>query len=151
MKNKVSIRKQTMKKARIEIIPMIDTIFFLLVFFMFTSLSMVKMRGMDISLPKNSSNPGKPPPQVIVTVNPAGEFFLNTAQVAPDQLQPQMQALLNAKPDTIFVVNVDKSRPTQNIIDVMDAVNNTHVPGHPDDPVGVMIATTPVNPSGPSQ
>ncbi len=136
MKNWVSVRKQPMKKARIEIIPMIDTIFFLLVFFMFTSLSMVKMNGMDVSLPKDSNSPDqKPPPQVVVTVDRA-------------QLQTQMQDKLNAKPDTVFIVNVDKQRPTQNIIDVMDAVNSIHIPDRPNDPVGVMIATEPINSSG---
>ena len=149
MKKWVHIKQPPMKKARIEIIPMIDTIFFLLVFFMFTSLSMVKMNGMDVSLPKDSSNPDqKPPPQVVVTVDQAGSFFLNTTKVDPAQLQPEMQARLDTKPDTVFIVNVDKTRPTQNIIDVMDAVNSVKIPGHPDDPVGVMIATEPVNTSG---
>ncbi len=149
MKKWVSIRAQPMKKARIEIIPMIDTIFFLLVFFMFTSLSMVKMNGMDVSLPKDSNSPDqKPPPQVVVTVDRAGGFFLNTDKVDPAQLQTQMQDKLNAKPDTVFIVNVDKQRPTQNIIDVMDAVNSIHIPDRPNDPVGVMIATEPINSSG---
>nr|MDQ2732892.1 biopolymer transporter ExbD [Armatimonadota bacterium] len=49
------IARTERKKARIEIIPMIDTIFFLLVFFMYTSLSMVKMNGLTISLPKPAS------------------------------------------------------------------------------------------------
>ena len=138
-----------MRKARIEIIPMIDTIFFLLVFFMFTSLSMVKMNGMDVSLPKVSSNPDqKPPPRVVVTVDRAGAFFLNTTKVDPAQLETQMQAQLDSKPDTVFIVNVDKTRPTQNIIDVMDAVNSVKIPGRPNDPVVVMIATEPVNTHG---
>jgi len=149
MKNWVSIRKQPMRKARIEIIPMIDTIFFLLVFFMFTSLSMVKMNGMDVSLPKDSSSPDqKPPPQVMVTVTRAGDFLLNTTKIDPNQLGTDLQNQINAKPDTVFIVNVDKERPTQNIIDVMDAVNGVRIPGHPNDPVGVMIATEPVNPNG---
>ncbi|MGI4788313.1 MAG: ExbD/TolR family protein [Janthinobacterium lividum] len=149
MKNWVSIRKQPMKKARIEIIPMIDTIFFLLVFFMFTSLSMVKMKGMDISLPKDSNAVSqKPPPQVVITIDQAGNYFLNTAQIQPDQLQTEMQNRINVKPDTVFIVNVNKSRQTQDIITVMDAVNGVQIPGHPQDPVGVMIATSPVNPDG---
>ncbi len=40
------------KKARIEIIPMIDTIFFLLVFFMIASLAMTTQKGMPVNLPK---------------------------------------------------------------------------------------------------
>ncbi len=116
MKNWVNIQKPPMKKARIEIIPMIDTIFFLLVFFMFTSLSMVKMNGMDVSLPKDSSSPDqKPPPQVVVTVDTAASFYLNTTKVDPAQLQAEMQERLNAKPDTVFIVNVDKQRPRRTL------------------------------------
>ncbi len=149
MKNWVSIRKQPMKKARIEIIPMIDTIFFLLVFFMFTSLSAVKMKGMDISLPKDSNAVNqKPPPQVVVTIDQAGNYFLNTDKIDGGQLQTELQNRINVKPDTVFIVNVNKSRQTQDIITVMDAVNGVVIPGHPNDPVGVMIATSPVNPNG---
>lgn len=149
MKNWVNVQKQPMKKARIEIIPMIDTIFFLLVFFMFTSLSMVKMKGMDISLPKDSSATSqKPPPQVVITVDPAGNYFLNTDKIDGAQLQGELQKRIDAKPDTVFIVNVNKSRQTQDIITVMDAVNDVRIPGRPDDPVGVMIATTPINPNG---
>jgi biopolymer transport protein ExbD len=149
MKNWVNVQKQPMKKARIEIIPMIDTIFFLLVFFMFTSLSMVKMKGMDISLPKDSSATSlKPPPQVVVTIDQAGNYFLNTEKIDPSQLQTEMQNRINVKPDTVFIVNVNKDRQTQDIITVMDAINSIQIPGHPQDPVGVMIATTPVNPDG---
>ena len=150
MKKWVNIKTPPMKKARIEIIPMIDTIFFLLVFFMFTSLSMVKMKGMDVSLPKDSTSPEqKPPPQTVVTVDNAGTYYLDRTQIQPDRLEPEMQSRLDAKPDTVFVVNVDKQRPTQDIITVMDAVNTVKIPDHPNDPVGVMIATEPVSQNGP--
>jgi len=149
MKSRIDIPKQPIKKARIEIIPMIDTIFFLLVFFMFTSLSMVKMNGMDVSLPKDSPNPATtPPPQVVVTVDSEARYFLNTTPIEAPRLQTELQNRINAKPDTVFIVNVDKHRPTQDIITVMDAVNSIRIPGHPNDPVGVMIATEAVTPNG---
>jgi biopolymer transport protein ExbD len=151
MRNRVNIPKPALKKARIEIIPMIDTIFFLLVFFMFTSLSMVKMNGLDISMPKDTNSPDqKPPPQVVVTVDNSGAYYLDRTQIPPAQLVSEMQSRLDAKPDTVFIVNVDKQRPTQDIITVMDAVNTVKIPGHPNDPVGVMIATEPVSQNGPS-
>ena len=150
MKSRVNIQKPPFKKARIEIIPMIDTIFFLLVFFMFTSLSMVKMHGLDVSLPKDSNSPNqKPPPQVVVTVDNKGAYYLDRTAVTQADLAPEMQTRLNAKPDTVFIVNVDKQRPTQDIITVMDAVNTVKIPGHPGDPVGVMIATEAVSQNGP--
>ncbi len=150
MRSRVNIPKPPLKKARIEIIPMIDTIFFLLVFFMFTSLSMVKMNGLDVSLPKDTNNPDqKPPPQVVVTVDNGGTYYLDKTSVEPAQLATEMQSRLDAKPDTVFIVNVDKQRPTQDIITVMDAVNTVKIPGRPEDPVGVMIATEPVSRNGP--
>ena len=48
------------RKARIEIIPMIDTVFFLLVFFMMASLSMTVYRGMPVSLPRAASGSAAP-------------------------------------------------------------------------------------------
>ena len=48
----MKLPRTEMKKARIEIIPMIDTIFFLLVFFMITSLSMVPMSAHQVNLPR---------------------------------------------------------------------------------------------------
>jgi len=145
----VKLQRTELKKARIEIIPMIDTIFFLLVFFMFTSLSMVKMKGMDISLPKDSTATSqKPPPQVVITVDEFGGYFLNTDKIDGTQLQTELQNRVTAKPDTVFIVNVNKSRQTQDIITVMDAVNEVRIPGRPNDPVGVMIATTPVKADG---
>ena len=46
------LARRTIKKARIEIIPMIDTIFFLLVFFMISTLSMSRYSGLPVNLPK---------------------------------------------------------------------------------------------------
>ena len=49
------IQRRSSKKARIEIIPIIDTIFFLLVFFMISTLSMSQFKGMPVNLPKAAS------------------------------------------------------------------------------------------------
>jgi biopolymer transport protein ExbD len=46
------LARRTIKRARIEIIPMIDTIFFLLVFFMISTLSMSRYSGLPVNLPK---------------------------------------------------------------------------------------------------
>ena len=51
------IQRRSIKKARIEIIPMIDTIFFLLVFFMISTLSMTQFKGMPVNLPKAALRP----------------------------------------------------------------------------------------------
>jgi biopolymer transport protein ExbD len=148
MKNWVNIKRPNAKKARIEIIPMIDTIFFLLVYFMFVSLSMVSMKGMGVSLPKNSDTlSSKPPPNIVVTVDPAGRYFVDRKLVTLDGLQVALQNQLNVQPNGIIIVNVDKHKTTQVLISVMDAVNSVTVPGSSDAPP-VAIASQGLNADG---
>ena len=125
---------------------MIDTIFFLLVFFMITSLSMVKMKGMGVNLPKDSSPSTKMPPKLIVTVDAQGKYFLGTQPITEDQLQPDLQAEVTAKPDSVIIVNVSGSRQVQTLITVMDAVGRVNTPAG--DPAAVMIASQMVDASG---
>ena len=56
----MKLQRAELKKARIEIIPMIDTIFFLLVYFMITSLSMVQMSAKKVALPVSTTAQSKP-------------------------------------------------------------------------------------------
>jgi len=62
------IQRRSPKKARIEIIPMIDTIFFLLVFFMISTLSMAQYRGMPVNLPKAASGQQAPAESAAITI-----------------------------------------------------------------------------------
>ena len=65
------------KRARIEIIPMIDTIFFLLVFFMITSLSMVPMSAHRVDLPSSETASLKPQEKIVVTISKEGDYYVD--------------------------------------------------------------------------
>jgi biopolymer transport protein ExbD len=71
-------RKANLKKARIEIIPMIDTIFFLLVFFMISTLSMSRFTGVQVNLPKAAS--GSQPPSETVVISLTKDNSSSTKQ-----------------------------------------------------------------------
>jgi len=141
------------RKARIEIIPMIDTIFFLLVFFIITSLTMVKMKAMGVEMPKNSpqraastGDAGTRPHTVILTVSDAGGYYLGRAPINPNALDADVQARLKADPQAVFVLNLAKSQTTQTLIKIMDVLNRVRTP----DGRGVhaLIATEPVDKDG---
>ena len=142
-----------MRKARIEIIPMIDTIFFLLVFFIITSLTMVKMKAMSVELPKNSpqraaSTGGAQtrPHTVIVTVSDAGGYFLGRTPINPSALGAVVQSRAQADPQAVFVLNLAKSQTTQTLIKIMDVLNR--VPTTDGQHVHTLIATEPVDKDG---
>ena len=148
MKGFINIRGRETKKARIEIVPMIDAIFFLLVFFMYSSLSMVKMKGMGVSIPKLSRVPAskqtKPPKRYIVTLDAGGKVFINLDQVTLDQLSPQLQTDIAGNPEGTIVVNVDRMQRVQNLVDIMDKVNTVTTPDGR--PATVIVATSAIDP-----
>ncbi|BDI30115.1 biopolymer transporter ExbD [Capsulimonas corticalis] len=117
-----------LRKARIEIVPMIDTIFFLLVFFMFTTLSMVKMQGLGLNVPTDSAAagaPGKTPARMTLSVAPDGRYYLNARPIAPADMPTALQQELARRPGAAVVVNVAPTQSTQTLISVMDIVNET--------------------------
>ncbi len=73
----MKIRRRESKKARIEIIPMIDVIFVLLVFFMVSSLAMTKINSMPVALPKTASTSEAIKQDLIQPVPPDTTIFLN--------------------------------------------------------------------------
>ncbi len=147
MKRFVNVRGRETKKARVEIIPMIDAIFFLLVFFMYSSLSMVKMKGMGVSVPHVSSEAAfkksNPPRRYIVTLDEKGALFINLDPSTMDSLTATLTADLANDPEGTIVVNVAKRRTVQELVNVMDQVNQ--VKNSKGQPAGVIVATAPLS------
>jgi biopolymer transport protein ExbD len=116
----VKLTHRPPKKARIEIIPMIDTVFFLLVFFMMASLSMTVYRGMSLSLPKAAS--GEPrQDRVSVSVTRDGVIYLDRDQVEPAQLTENLRALHEKDPEVVVVVSADGDVTHRRVVEAMDA------------------------------
>lgn len=108
------------KKARIEIIPMIDTIFFLLVFFMIASLAMSNAKGMPVNLPKASSASDKPVVKVVLTLTSTGNYYIDKQQVPFEQLCPALKGRLQDNPSAVVVINCDKSQDWESGIQLAD-------------------------------
>jgi biopolymer transport protein ExbD len=108
------------KKARIEIIPMIDTVFFLLVFFMIASLAMTTMRGMPVNLPKATTASDRPVVRTVVTVTAAGHYFIDKQQVSYDEIRPALEERLKDNPKMVIIINCDKAQNWGKGIEVMD-------------------------------
>lgn len=116
----MQIRQRTTKRARIEIIPMIDVIFFLLVFFMVSSLAMTKINSMPVALPKTSSTPEALKQDLILTIKRDGSLFLNKSPVTLDRIGPQLAYEMHDNPQNVVVVNADQGVNYGLVIQVMD-------------------------------
>ena len=133
----MKLQRSELKRARIEIIPMIDTIFFLLVFFMITSLSMVQMSAKKVALPISTTANSKPVTKVVLTVDNKGEFFVDRSEpLSYTQVLPLLQEKVADNPHVVVVINCDR---TQNVEQFEYALNIAKQAN----PESLMIATTP--------
>jgi biopolymer transport protein ExbD len=121
------IQRRTLKKARIEIIPMIDTIFFLLVFFMISTLSMAQYRGMPVSLPKAASGQQAPAESAAITIDSQGRLFVDKQPVEKSMLGDLLRQQLAQNADLLVVINADDAVEHGRVVEVMDIARGANV------------------------
>ncbi len=112
------------RRARIEIIPLIDVVFFLLATFVMVSLSMVKNRGIPVNLPAAGASTPQQQNAVYatVTVMENGALFLNKQPVTAEALRGELVRLSKTEPDLRIFVHGDEHASFGKVIHVMDEI-----------------------------
>jgi biopolymer transport protein ExbD len=118
-------KKGNLKKARIEIIPMIDTIFFLLVFFMISTLSMSRFTGVQVNLPKAASGSQPPTETVVVSLTKDNQLFFNKTQMSVDSLRESLRTELAKNSELLVVINADDGVEHGKVVEIMDQARQT--------------------------
>ncbi len=121
------IQRRSIKKARIEIIPMIDTIFFLLVFFMISTLSMTQFKGMPVNLPKAASGQQAPAESAAITIDKDGRLFLNQQAIDKASLGEALSQQLAKNAEMLVVINADDGVQHGQVVEVMDIARGANV------------------------
>ncbi len=115
------------KKARIEIIPMIDVMMFLLVFFVLISVNVIPALGVKTQQPSSSqAQPLKTKDvQVIVTLSKENVIQVDGQNVDLSELVRAIRQKANGSDQISIIVNSDKGAEVQTLIDVMDEVKKS--------------------------
>ena len=117
----------SVKKARIEIIPLIDIIFFLLATFIMVSLSMTKNQGVQVALPTASTaaslgDQAEMEKALTLSVNDKGEVFFNKEKITIAQLPMKLQTFKSMSKDPKVIVNSDAGADFEHVVAVLDEV-----------------------------
>ena len=108
-------------RPRVEVVPMIDIMMFLLVFFVVISVRMIAGTGVEMDLPGSSTLRDLKPSTITVGVTKAGEIVLDGKTVSPQALQDRLTALKRDKPVEVVLAG-DKDASLQVLLKVMDSV-----------------------------
>jgi biopolymer transport protein ExbD len=116
------------KRARIEIIPLIDIMFFLLASFMMVSLSQTHMKGIRVNLPMPSAVVPPPDPTVVhIQVASGNATYINRQFVPDDQVLPTLFQLQKANPAVKVSISADQQALHGDVITLLDRVRSTGI------------------------
>jgi biopolymer transport protein ExbD len=118
------------KKARIEIIPLIDIMFFLLASFMMVSLSQTHMKGIRVNLP--SANTPPPPPNqekdyVAIRVAEGGLVYFDNVNVNYDDVHGKLMEMHKANPQVKVSLSAETLALHGDVINLLDKVRSVGI------------------------
>lgn len=109
-------------RPQLMIIPMIDIIFFLLVFFMMSTLYMVEQHVVPVNLPQATVAKQDKPNSIPVTVVENGSILFDQEEIPLSLLAKRVTMELGKQSDTVFVLRGDKQVPYGQVIAVLDGL-----------------------------
>jgi len=106
-------------RPRLEIVPMIDIMMFLLVFFVMIVLRMIPNSGVTLSLPGAATAQALPHTEVVIVIDGHGNMHVKDHVLTPDALETYLKGV-KATNDTDVIVAGDKATSLQQLMAVMD-------------------------------
>ncbi len=110
----------------VMIIPMIDIMLFLLVFFMISTIYMVQTNTLQVNLPQaTSANMETRPTVVPITILPDGGILFDKDGVPSGELASRVHAALESNRNVVFVLRGDRSARYESVVAVLDLLKKS--------------------------
>jgi biopolymer transport protein ExbD len=114
------LQQNTDDNVEIDMTPMLDVVFILLIFFIVTA-SFVKEAGIDVNRPEAATAVKKEQANILVAISDKGEIWINKRQVDVRSVQANIERLKAENPRGTVVIQSDKKATTDVLIKVMDS------------------------------
>ena len=114
-------RLSNTEENQIELTPMLDVVFILLIFFIVTT-SFVKESGIEVSRPNADTAEKQERASIFIAINSAGEIFLQKRNIEIDAVRANIEKLHAESPEGSVVIQADKKSETGILVQVMDQI-----------------------------
>jgi biopolymer transport protein ExbD len=116
------------KRARIEIIPLIDIMFFLLASFMMVSLSQTHMKGIRVNLPAAVAPPPSPVKDYVsIKIQEGNAVYFDNQYVSDDQVLPRLYQLHQTNPEIKVSLSASLMAMHGDVIAVLDKIRSAGI------------------------
>jgi biopolymer transport protein ExbD len=114
-------RNRDGEELDINITPMLDIVFIMLIFFIVTT-SFVKETGIDPKRPVAETATSKPRGNILIGVDIDGQIWMNNRRIEISQIRQLVEDSVVENPESSAILISDETSPTGALIDVMDQV-----------------------------
>lgn len=124
MSDKIKLTSRREYKSLIDITPMIDLVFLLVIFFMVTS-SLGKISSINVNLPRAEKSDENITGEAVVSINKDNEIFFNDVKVDSARIMEEAEKLAGFKGK--IIIRADKEANYESVVSVIDALNKKGV------------------------
>ena len=114
-------------KPRIEIIPMIDIMMFLLVFFIVITLRMIQGTGIQLDLPSSKTTQDLKPTQITIGVQKDGAMYIDGQLYSAEAMKAKLEEAKKSSDKLAVILAGDKELTYQNTLKVMDVARSAGI------------------------
>jgi biopolymer transport protein ExbD len=124
--NEFGFKKRVRRTAELNIAPMMDMVFILLIFFIVTT-SFTRETGVDVSKPKASTAKDLAKQNILIGITKEGTIHVNEGQVNLKILGTVLKRYMAEAPDRPVVIVSDRDAPVSKAVDILDECNKARV------------------------
>ncbi|MEM7593092.1 MAG: biopolymer transporter ExbD, partial [Cyanobacteria bacterium P01_A01_bin.83] len=119
---KMHLPEELDQPPKINILPMIDVIFAILVFFIVSSLYLTRSEGLPVNLPRATTAEVQKNQQITVSLDEQGELTIDSQPAQMNQLKAEIEKLISTDSNTTVIVNADKTVEHGQVVEVIDQI-----------------------------
>ena len=112
--------QQEEEETEINITPMLDVVFIMLIFFIVTA-SFVKESGIDVNKPSAQTSTAQEKANILIAIDAGGRIWIDRRQVDPRAVRANIERLHAENPQGTVVIQADEDARTGELVQVMDA------------------------------
>jgi biopolymer transport protein ExbD len=126
MKSGLMKKRSDEGPGEIDLTPMLDVVFILLIFFIVTSV-FVTEAGIEVSKPQASTAEPKSKDLILIAVSPEGDIWIDGEQVDPRFIRSRFELRLAEAPNSSVVIQGDRAATNQHVMDILRAAREAQI------------------------
>ncbi|MDE0732025.1 MAG: biopolymer transporter ExbD [Gammaproteobacteria bacterium] len=126
MKSGLMKRKQDEDAGEIDLTPMLDVVFILLIFFIVTSV-FVTEAGIEVTKPEASTVDDTSGDLILIAVGPSGDIWIDGDQVDPRFIRSRFELRLADAPNSVIIIQADANADNEHVMIILDAAREANI------------------------